>query len=139
VPKRPNNVTSRPILSSIQYSLHLLLKDLWFEHGGATLTSCPGRHPTSLRVTFLLACAAAIMLLHPKPTKERVGTTTLGTTAIEITHSTRFTLLLLLVLRTQRYTWRNNAATHWMTAALEYGSVWSTDETLKIEAYETTN
>jgi len=35
-----------------KYSLqtvHLLPKDLRFSHGGAKLTSCPGRHLTSLR------------------------------------------------------------------------------------------
>jgi len=26
----------------LQYSIHLLLKDLKFEHGGAKLASCPG-------------------------------------------------------------------------------------------------
>jgi len=29
--------------------LHLLSKNLRFEHGGAKLASCPGRHLTSLR------------------------------------------------------------------------------------------
>ena len=29
---------------------HLLSKDLRFEHGGAKLATCPGRHLTSLRL-----------------------------------------------------------------------------------------
>jgi len=49
------------------------------------------------------------MLLRPEPTKERVEWTTLGTTATEIPHSTRFTLPLLLGI--QRYMWRNHFAT----------------------------
>jgi len=36
------------------------------------------------------------MLRGPEPTKERIEATTLGITAIDIPHSTRFTLLLLL-------------------------------------------
>jgi len=47
----------------------------------------------------------AIMLRRPEPTKEKVEPTILSTIAIEIIHSARFTLLLLL--RIQRYMWRN--------------------------------
>jgi len=42
--KSPENVTS-----TCFNTVHLLLKDLRFEHGGAKLASCPGRHLTSLR------------------------------------------------------------------------------------------
>jgi len=49
------------------------------------------------------------MLHCPEPTKERVEPTTIGITAIEITHLTRFTLLLLI--RIQRKMWRNHHAT----------------------------
>ena len=42
--KSPNNVTS-----TFFNTVHLLPKDLRFEHGGAKLASCPGRHLTSLR------------------------------------------------------------------------------------------
>jgi len=41
--KSPNNVTS-----TFVNTVHLLPKDLRFEHGGAKLASCPGRHLTSL-------------------------------------------------------------------------------------------
>ena len=43
-PKSPNNVTS-----TFFNTVHLLWKELRFEHGGAKLASCPGRHLTSLR------------------------------------------------------------------------------------------
>jgi len=43
-PKSPNIVTS-----TFFNTVHLLPKDLRFEHGGAKLASCPGRHLTSLR------------------------------------------------------------------------------------------
>jgi len=49
------------------------------------------------------------MLRRPKPTKQRVELTILSTIAVEITHLTRFTLLLLL--RFLRYMWRNHIAT----------------------------
>jgi len=52
---------------------------------------------------------AAIMLRRPEPTKQRGEPTILRIRAIEITHLTRFTLLLLL--RIQRYMWRNHVAT----------------------------
>jgi len=42
--ENPNNVTS-----TFFNTIHLLPKDLGFEHGGAKLASCPGRHLTSLR------------------------------------------------------------------------------------------
>jgi len=41
-PKSPNNVMCN-------FSIHLLPTDLRFEHGGAKLASCPGRHLTTLR------------------------------------------------------------------------------------------
>jgi len=50
------------------------------------------------------------MLCRPEPTKERVQRTTLRITAIEITYSTMFTLLLLL--RIQCCMWRNQ----WITS-----------------------
>ena len=40
----PSNVTS-----TFFKTVHLLPKDLRFEHGGAKLASCPGRHLTSSR------------------------------------------------------------------------------------------
>jgi len=49
------------------------------------------------------------MLRHPDPTKESVEPTILGIIAIEITHLTRFALLLLL--RILRHMWRNHVAT----------------------------
>jgi len=43
-PKSPNIITS-----TFFNTIHLLPKDIRFEHGGAKLTYCPGRHLTSLR------------------------------------------------------------------------------------------
>ena len=43
--ENPNSITS-----AFFNTLHLLPKDLRFEHGGAKLASCPGRHLTSLRM-----------------------------------------------------------------------------------------
>ena len=43
-PKSPNNVTS-----TFFNTVHLVPKDLRFEHGGVKLASCPGRHLSSLR------------------------------------------------------------------------------------------
>jgi len=43
-PKSPNNATS-----TFFNTVHLLPKDLRFEHGGAKLASWPGRHLTTLR------------------------------------------------------------------------------------------
>ena len=43
-PKSPNNVAS-----TFFNTVHLLPKDLRFEHWGAKLASCPGRHLASLR------------------------------------------------------------------------------------------
>jgi len=40
-------LTMSHVHSSIQ--VHLLPEDLWFENGGAKLSSYPGRHLTSLR------------------------------------------------------------------------------------------
>jgi len=40
----PNHVTN-----TCFNTVHLLPKDLRFEHGGAKLASCPGRHVTSIR------------------------------------------------------------------------------------------
>jgi len=51
-PKSPNNITS-----TFFNTVHLLAKDLSFDHGGAKLASCPGRHLTSLR-----PCAGGITL-----------------------------------------------------------------------------
>jgi len=42
--ENPNNITS-----TFFNTVHLLPNDLKFEHGGAKLTCCPGRHQTSLR------------------------------------------------------------------------------------------
>ena len=52
---------------------------------------------------------AGTMLRRPEPTKETVEPMILSIIAITITHLTRFTLLLLL--RIQRYMWRNHVAT----------------------------
>ena len=49
-PKSPNNVTS-----TFFNAVHLLPKDLRFEHGGTKLASCPGRHLISLR-PWMCAC-----------------------------------------------------------------------------------
>jgi len=49
------------------------------------------------------------MLRRLEPTKERVKPTILSIIAIEITHLSSFTLLLLL--RIVHYTWRNHVAT----------------------------
>jgi len=49
---------------------------------------------------------ARTMLRRPESTKETVELMTLSIVAIAITHLTRFTLLLLL--RIQRYMWRNH-------------------------------
>jgi len=43
--KSPNNVTS-----SFFNTVRLLPKDFRFQHGDTKLASCPGRHPTSLRL-----------------------------------------------------------------------------------------
>jgi len=48
-------------------------------------------------------------LRRPEPTKERGEPTIPSTIAVEITHLTRFALLLLP--RIQRYMWRNHVAT----------------------------
>jgi len=52
---------------------------------------------------------AGTLLRRPEPTKETVQQMILSIIAIAITHLTRFTLLLLL--RIQRYMWRNHVAT----------------------------
>jgi len=52
---------------------------------------------------------ADTMLRLPEQTKERVEPTNLSSIAIEISHLTRFALLLLL--RILRYMWRNHVAT----------------------------
>jgi len=49
------------------------------------------------------------VLRHPEPNKEAVEEMTLSITVIAMTHLTWFTLLLLL--RIQRYMWRNHVAT----------------------------
>jgi len=43
-PKIPNNAAN-----TFLNTMNLLPKDVRFEHGGAKLASCPGRHLTSLR------------------------------------------------------------------------------------------
>jgi len=40
-----------------QNSVYLLSKDLWFEHGGATLFYCPRRRLTSLRLCTSRLCS----------------------------------------------------------------------------------
>jgi len=50
-PKRPDIVAS-----TFFNTVDLLPKDLRFEHGGAKLASCPGRHLTSLRPCQCLPC-----------------------------------------------------------------------------------
>jgi len=52
---------------------------------------------------------AGTLLRRPEPTKETVKPTTLSIIVITITGLNRFTLLLLL--RIQRYMWRNHVAT----------------------------
>jgi len=52
---------------------------------------------------------AGTMLRRPEPTNEKVESTILSTIAIDITHLSRFALLLLL--RILRYVWRNHVAT----------------------------
>jgi len=52
---------------------------------------------------------ASTMLRQPEPNKETVELMNLSIIAIAIIHLTRFTLLLLL--RIQRYMWRNHVAT----------------------------
>jgi len=52
---------------------------------------------------------AGTVLRRTEPTKETVEPMILSIIAIAITHLTRFTLLLLL--RIQRYIWRNHVAT----------------------------
>jgi len=42
--EKTNNITS-----TVFSTVHMLPKDLRFEHEGAKLASCPGRHLTSLR------------------------------------------------------------------------------------------
>jgi len=50
-PKSPNNV----VITCFN-TVHLLPKVLRFEHGGAKLASCPGRHLTSLRPGCIKDC-----------------------------------------------------------------------------------
>ena len=57
-PKKINNVT-RSFFSTV----HLLPKDLRFEHGGAEFASCPGSHLTSLRFCMHGFCVYALRLL----------------------------------------------------------------------------
>ena len=64
-----------------------------------------GLQPSTRCEPFL----AGTMLRRPEPTKETVEPMILRIIAIVITHLTRFTLLLLL--RIQRYMWRNHVAT----------------------------
>jgi len=53
--------------------------------------------------------AAGTMLRRPEPTKETIEPMILSIIAIAIPHSTRFNVLLLL--RIQRYMWRNHVTT----------------------------
>jgi len=75
----------------------------------------PHYFPISQAQDDLQQCIAAtdtlgpIMLHRPESTKERAKPTTLSIIVIEITHFTRFTLLLLL--RIQRCMWCNNVTT----------------------------
>ena len=59
-PKSPNNVTSM-----FFNTVHLLPKDIKFEHGGAKLASCPGRCLTSLRPCLVVCHALAIRCEYP--------------------------------------------------------------------------
>ena len=63
--KSPNNVTS-----ALFNAVHLLPKDLKFEHGGAKLASCPGRCLTSLRPCTLVCDAPATRCEYPHHTGE---------------------------------------------------------------------
>jgi len=65
---------------------------------------------------------AAIMLGRPEPTKESVEPTILSIIAIEITHLTTFTLLLLLGI--QRYIWRNHVTTRLGYILLTVTEIW---------------
>jgi len=80
--------------------------------------SCIGLTPALFKTTFnggfqtptrWEPFAAATMLRCPELTKDIVEPTTLSIIAIAITHSDRFTLLLLL--RIHRYMWRNHVTT----------------------------
>jgi len=68
-PKSPNSITSTSFNTE-----HLLPKDLRFDHGGAKLSSCPGRHLTSLRPydskTFLLSLLHQLHLKKWTPTHQ---------------------------------------------------------------------
>jgi len=64
-PKSPNNVTS-----TFFSRVHLLPKDLKFEHGGAKLASCPGLCLTSLRPCMLVCHAPAIRCEYTHHTGE---------------------------------------------------------------------
>jgi len=64
-PKSPNNV-----ISTFFHTVHLLPKDLKFEHAGAKLPSCPGRYLTSLRICTVVCHAPAIKCEYPHHTGE---------------------------------------------------------------------
>ena len=64
-PKSSNNVTS-----TFFNTVHLLPKDLKFEHGGAKRASCPGRCLTSLRPCTVVRHAPAIRCDYPHHTGE---------------------------------------------------------------------
>ena len=49
VPNHCGGTKSHNVISTVFNTVHLLPKGLRFEHGGAKLVSCPGRHRTSLR------------------------------------------------------------------------------------------
>jgi len=107
--------------------LSFLLKQIWTRFNDfllnilATFVSVLGMQVTvRLQVNSELQplirwelSVAGTLLRRPKPTKERVEPTILSIMAIEITHLAMFTLLLLL--RIQRYVWRNHVAT-WFSA-----------------------
>jgi len=59
-PKSPNNVT-RTSFSAV----HLLLKDIRFEHGVTKLAYCPGRHLASLRPWVWWVLQQIISLPYP--------------------------------------------------------------------------
>jgi len=65
VPISPSNVTS-----TFFNAVHLLPKDLKFEHDGAKLASCPGCCLTSLRPCTVVCHAPAMRCEYPHHTGE---------------------------------------------------------------------
>ena len=76
---------------------------------GLQVTARPQAHSRLQPPTRWGPFVAGTMLRRPEPTKEAVEPMILRIIVIAITHLTRFTLLLLL--RIQRYMWRNHVAT----------------------------